>query len=305
MNRGTARCSTFSDDIHQELFLAVLEESALRFGIEIHSYCLMINHYHLLMKTPFANLSRAMRHIDGVYTLRYNRYMQRDGSLFRGRYKSILIDAENYLVAVSRYIHRNPVEAGICNTPANYKWSSYPAYIGKALKPEWLVVNEVLSYTHQDILGFRELTENPLCPSLREYDLKRESCPPIWGTKDFCEGTLKKVSHLFEHPEIPQARVQPRRPTLNLVIKSTANAFGKTEIKGNSKINYPRSAAIFLACRKYGHSLNGVANTFGISYSCVSLTARRFQEFMQKNGEVRKIVNEIANEIDKLSNVKI
>jgi putative transposase len=185
MNRGAARRSTFSDDTQRELFLSVLGESTSRFGIEIHSYCLMSNHYHLLLKTPFANLSRAMQHIDGVYTQRYNRLMKLDGPLFRGRFKSIVIDAENYLVVVSRYIHRNPVDAGICNTPANYKWSSYPAYIGEALKPEWLVVNEVLSYTNQDIQSFRELSENLFCPSLYEYDLERESYPPKFGVPRF------------------------------------------------------------------------------------------------------------------------
>lgn len=304
MNRGTDRGSTFSEDSHYKLFLTVLEESTSRFGIEIHSYCLMNNHYHLLVKTPLANLSRAMRHIDGVYTLRYNRLMQRDGPLFRGRYKSIVIDAENYLIAVSRYIHRNPVEANICKSVGDYKWSSYAAYIGEVIKPEWLFVQELLRRTSQDIYSFREVTEVPLAPSLPEYDLKRESLPPIWGTKDFCEGSIEKVSHLCNHPEIPQARLYKRKPSLSLIIESAASAFVKTRNKGDGRKNYARSAAIFLGCRKYGHTLNCLAKTFGISYSGVSITARRFHELMQKDERVRDVVNDIAGQIDKLSNVK-
>ena len=91
-------------------FLKCFHEAHKRFGVEVHSYCLMGNHYHLLLKTPRGNLSRTMQHIDGVYTQRHNRRKRTDGSLFRGRYKAIVIDASNYLLQVSRYIHRNPIE---------------------------------------------------------------------------------------------------------------------------------------------------------------------------------------------------
>ena len=124
MNRGRGRQCIFPDERYYDEYLKCLSEAHKRFGIEIHAFCLMGNHYHLLIKTPRANLGRAMRHIDGVYTQRYNRLKKTDGSLFRGRYKSIVIDASSYLLQVSRYIHRNPVELKkpLVKKIENYPW---------------------------------------------------------------------------------------------------------------------------------------------------------------------------------------
>ncbi len=98
MNGGLNRQTIFHTDEHRELFLNLLADIHQRFSIQIHAYCLMGNHYHLLLHTPNSNLSRAMRHLDGVYTQRFNKCQKSDGPLFRGRYKSILIDADNYLL---------------------------------------------------------------------------------------------------------------------------------------------------------------------------------------------------------------
>jgi putative transposase len=100
----------------------------------------MGNHYYLIIETPNANLSRLMRHINGVYTQRYNRLKKTDGSLFRGRYKSILVDQDSYLLQLSRYIHRNPIDMKrpLVELLADYRWSSDPAYVGKIDPPEWL-----------------------------------------------------------------------------------------------------------------------------------------------------------------------
>jgi REP element-mobilizing transposase RayT len=114
MNRGTARQTIFHDDSHFKLFIELMSEAVQRFGIEIHAYCLMGNHYYLLIRTPQPNLSQAVRHIDGIYTQRYNKLMQTDGPLLRGRFKSILVEKDNYLLQLSRYIHLNPVKAMMC-----------------------------------------------------------------------------------------------------------------------------------------------------------------------------------------------
>ena len=104
MNRGAGRRNIFDKDFHFTVFLKTLAQITSSFEVEIHSYCLMPNHYHLLMRTPHANISRAMHYLDGVYTQRYNRLVKTDGPLFRGRFKSILIDADSYLARVSRYM---------------------------------------------------------------------------------------------------------------------------------------------------------------------------------------------------------
>jgi putative transposase len=113
MNRGAARQDIYKNDQHRLLFLNLLKEASLYYNIEIHAYCLMDNHYHLLIHTPRGNLSQAMRHINGLYTQVFNRSEKIDGSLFRGRYKAILVEEDSYLLQVSRYIHLNPVTAGL------------------------------------------------------------------------------------------------------------------------------------------------------------------------------------------------
>jgi len=140
MNRGRARAAIFGGDEDYATFLDTLGAAAKRFRAEIHAYCLMPNHYHVLVRTPQANLGRAMRHVDGVYTQRYNRRNQSDGPLFRGRYKAIVVDADRYVLLVSRYIHRNPIDAQrpLVERLADWPWSSYPAYRRQARAPEWL-----------------------------------------------------------------------------------------------------------------------------------------------------------------------
>lgn len=109
----------------------------------------MDNHYHLLLGTPRANLSRVMRHLNGIYTQRFNRMVKSDGPLFRGRYKAIIVEEDNYLLQVSRYIHLNPVAAGICEIPEQYMWSSYSYYIDGKNKLDWLKINKILSMISQ------------------------------------------------------------------------------------------------------------------------------------------------------------
>ena len=110
MNRGRGRRMIYHDEKYYKYILWCLEQSNTRFALEIHAYCLMGNHYHLLVRTPRGNLPRAMLHINAMYTQHYNFLRKIDGPLFRGRYKAINIEQSSYLLPVSRYIHRNPVE---------------------------------------------------------------------------------------------------------------------------------------------------------------------------------------------------
>ena len=108
------------------------------------AYCLMGTHYHILLQTPDANVSRCMRHINGVYTQYFNRSHGLDGHLFRGRYKSILVDSDAYLLELLRYIHRNPIEAGIVNRLDSFQWSSHKGYLSRSEKWNWLHKEYVL-----------------------------------------------------------------------------------------------------------------------------------------------------------------
>lgn len=145
INRGNAGDAVFKSIRDREKFLEYLGKAAERFSIRIHTYCLMTNHYHLLVETPDPNLSRSIQWINVSYATYFNRKRDRRGHLFQGRFTSILIDADEYLKHLSRYIHLNPVRAKMVDRPSDYLWSSYPAFTGGKKPPDWLEVNWLLS----------------------------------------------------------------------------------------------------------------------------------------------------------------
>ena len=135
LSRGNARDDIFLNDKDRQDFLNLLEEMSDRFDVDIYSYVLMTNHYHLLLRTRKSNLSKCMQWLGTSYTRRFNLRHSRCGHLFQGRFKSILIENDSYLMQLSCYIHRNPLRAGMINRLADYKWSSYLFYAYKNKSP--------------------------------------------------------------------------------------------------------------------------------------------------------------------------
>ena len=140
-SRGDRRENIFEDDVDRHALLDILGQGSARFNARVLSYCLMSNHYHFVLLTLDGNLSRLMRHINGVYTQTYNRRHGKVGHLFQGRFKAILVDRDQYLVAVCRYVELNPVRARMTPNPSDWTWSSYPANVGHAPAPPWLDIN--------------------------------------------------------------------------------------------------------------------------------------------------------------------
>src|SRR4030043_1555448 len=150
MNRGRHGEVIFITDEDRGIFIDLLKESAKQWNIKVAAYCLLTTHYHLLVQTPDANVSRCMRHIDGVYTQRFNKENRSDGQLFLGRYKAILIDADSYLLAVLRYVHRNPLRAGLVENLDAYPWSSHGGYVSSAKEWDWLCRDMIFSLLTED-----------------------------------------------------------------------------------------------------------------------------------------------------------
>ena len=143
--RGDRREDIFEDDTDCHRFLELLGEVIRQFNWLCHAYCLMDNHYHLLIETPDGNLSKGMRQLNGVYTQDSNRRHGRVGHLFQGRYKAILVDSDAYLLELSRYVVLNPLRAGIVKRIEKWPWSSYPATMGMVMVPEWLQTDGLLA----------------------------------------------------------------------------------------------------------------------------------------------------------------
>src|ERR1043166_2938360 len=147
MARGNERRAIFLDEQGRRRFLETLEEMVGQFGVRLHAYCLMSNHYHLVVETPRANLSQAMGWLQVTYTVRFNRRHRRSGHLFQGRYKAQLVEADAYAQGLGLYVHLNPgrprrksqaLAAERADELKRYRWSSHRVYAGLARRPEWL-----------------------------------------------------------------------------------------------------------------------------------------------------------------------
>ena len=145
-SRGDRREPIFADDEDRHNFLTVVGQALERFDATVLAYCLMDNHYHIVVYTRRANLSRLMQQLNGVYTQAYNRRHKKVGHLFQGRFKGILVDENAYLLEVCRYVDLNPVRARMVRDAAKWPWSSYRAHIGLAVPPPWLDTSTIHSY---------------------------------------------------------------------------------------------------------------------------------------------------------------
>jgi putative transposase len=300
MNRGQNHCAIFQNDDQRHLFLELLADIYNRYGVETHAYCLMDNHYHLLLHTQHANLSRAMRHLDGVYTQKFNQEMKRDGALFRGRYKAILIEAENYMLQLSRYIHLNPVSARICTNASDYKWSSYPAYIKLVNKPMWLSYDECLSRCSENssIEDYRKYVEGNNLAEFIEI-LPRAQWLSVLGSEEWIE----KLKHQYKiNDEIPASKeLSARKLSENIedIAQRVANYYGLevTDLKkrGNRyNGNKARNFFIYMAVAYYGYENKKIA----IFLENVSISAvRQIRIYIKKKlGES----NSFSSELEKL-----
>ena len=303
MNRGAGRQDIFTHNDHRLIFLELLRESHEMFRAEIHAYCLMDNHYHLLISTPDGNLNRVMRHINGVYTQRYNRLQKTDGPLFRGRYKAILVDADAYLLCVSRYIHLNPVAADIVKQAHQYRWSSYRAYIGTVVPPNWLNTDITL-----DRVGARSrqqryqsfVNDGVDRDTQRFYGSQKQS--PIYGRPSF---VTKMEKLLTPHREIPEHRKVRPPISISWLVECIAIVFNteKAQIvnasRGRGDYNAARGAAMYLSRKYAGHSLVDIANYFGLaSYGSVSGQIHRFRQVLSSNADVRRLVEQVKKKIN-------
>lgn len=273
MNRGAGYQPIYKTNKHRYLFLEILTQASELFGIEIHGYCLMDNHYHLLIKTPRANLSRAMRHINGVYTQRYNRSIKKDGSLFRGRYKAIIVEKNDYLLQVSRYIHLNPVAANIINSPHDYDWSSYRSYLEPTLRSNWLKTDEILSM-FKNTNAYKQFVEEGLDQETENF-YKKTNMSVIFGTITFKEKLLTPLPEEKKKVSITDYHYTREVPPTIQIEQAIANYFNvdlNTLYKSTShQKNTPRRIAIY-GCRMWNaEKLSSLAQRYGsVSHSNIS-----------------------------------
>jgi putative transposase len=298
MNRGAARRAIFMDERDYREFLNTLEEAHRLWGIEVFAYALMGNHHHLCLRTTKANLSRVMRHVDGVYTQRFNRRHKRDGPLFRGRYQAILVEEDEYLLQVVRYIHLNPVEAGIVQRPEEYCWSSHEQYRRGRRAPPWLRVEEVL-----EVLGGREAFHEFVL-SGNEEELEKfyrsERRGPVLGSEGFIEEVAARSVNFGR--EIPRYQRQGVEPTPERVIRRVAGLYkvpreDLLRVKRGQE-NEARKVAMYLVRRCCERTLGATARLFGLgSYGAVGWGCHGIRARMEREKKFRDRIEALAAEI--------
>lgn len=307
MNRGAARQIIYKTEQHRLMFLNLLREASQYYNIEIHAFCLMDNHYHLLIHTPFGNLSDAMRHINGLYTQEFNRVEQIDGALFRGRYRSILVEEDSYLLQVSRYIHLNPVSAGIIKKPQDYPWSSYKHYISQLKLLPWLhtdFIQDIVSMQNKEA-GYQLFVNEGIDVSTKYfYDAKK--IPAVFGNKAFKNDALSKIPKDKIKYSKPDYNRTYEPPSLTQIFQICAKYFNLSQGEllhyQKGKMNVPRHVAMYMSRVTGNATLENIAKFYGCKTKSgpsnavckINSLLHNHQEIKEQIIELQTIINETA-----------
>ena len=284
--RGVARQDLFWEDGDREELLKILRDGHERWGVVFHGYCLMSNHYHLEVETPGANLSRTVQWINQKYAAYVNRTYRRVGHLFQGRFKSVLVEGEEQLQELTRYVHMNPVRAGMVAHPADYRWSSYGAYLGLVKAPPWLATERTLrgfgrgaKEQHQN---YREFVET----GVARDPLREMKFGAVLGSRRFVDWFQRQVQSKRDDPEVSHLAKAKARVNLEQVLRAVVQTYGVSEESVRSrdrKRNEARDVAIYLSRLHTGCLSREIGEYFGgIRPAAVSLASKRVEQRLQK-----------------------
>jgi len=264
-SRGDRRENIYQEDDDRELWLEIFSQVCSRFNWRCHAWCLMDNHYHIVIETIEGNLSQGMRQLNGVYTQKSNRKHGRVGHVFQGRYKAILIEKEAYLLELSRYVVLNPVRAGMVNDIEDWGWSSYSAMIEKGLLPEWLETDWLLSQfgssKKEAIIAYKNFVREGI------------GLPPIWdnlkyqmylGDNSFIDKmqginkSFENGSDLKEVPRLQRRSIMKALEWYEKTYESREEAMAQAYFSGN-------------------YTMKEISSWFKVHYSTVSRAVRKIE----------------------------
>ncbi len=305
INRGKRAEDIFPDERDYLMFTELLKETSEMWNIRIAAFCLMPNHYHMLVQTPEANISRSMRHLNGVYTQRYNSRHKCDGQLFRGRYKSILIDAPSYLLQAVRYIHRNPLQSGLADRLDVYKWSSHKGYISIAKKWDWLHKNYILSLLSKNSKDWLRYYRKWV--SVEEKDevsekISGKKWPVCIGPQAFIDRIKETYGAEKINKDVPSSRelLPDNHRILEAVCISYDVAASDILKMRRGKMNEARNVAIYLTRRLRRDTLKEIGAQFGIDNdSTVSSVMERMKKKQAGDRKFSLRLDKIAESITK------
>ncbi len=293
MLRGNGGQDIFFAKADRRRFLELLAEGVARFGHWVHGFCLMTNHLHLVVQAGEAPLSRAMQNLAFRYTRFLNARRRRIGHLFQGRYKALLVEAEPYLLELVRYVHLNPLRAGLVKDPADWPWSGHRAYLGREA-PSWLTTDRVLGMLagrRRDArAAYRTFVAAGLGEGHRPEFHEGLAAPGVLGDDDFAERVLTRA----------EERRRPPALTDLLSVVSAAYGLGMAELAEPSRARRPseaRGVIAYLAGASGAAPLSELAALWGRDLSTLSRVARRIEDRRNREPAFARRLEEINNTI--------
>ena len=303
-NYGLDSQRVFPSAKYFEAFLDGLGETCARLNVEVHAYCLLRDQYHLVVKTPEANLSRFMRQVDGLYTQQYQRLKRIDGSLFRGRYKAVLVQADKYLLPLSRFIH-SKVKATELNS---YPYSSYTYFTRKAKPPVWFNRDDTLKLLRttaaKRAAAYKKYVAQGVDEELAHFYGKK-NLSSVMGDNKFRNGAQKKRSATTVRGVSRGANAK-WRPSCKQIITAVARQFKVSEVsiykaaRGPGSKNVPRWVAMYLCQELSAVTLQSIAKLFRLKrYGTVSTTVGKLKLEFTENPKVLATTERLATQLSR------
>jgi REP element-mobilizing transposase RayT len=295
-SRGNQKQPVFFSPWDKARFLDCLDEVHEKLDALVHSYCLMENHYHLMLETRQANLSKIMHIINTSFTVYLNKRYKRVGHLFQGRFKAVLIEAETYAQELSRYIHLNPLRAGIVERPEDHPWSSLREYLGQREPPRWLDTSFVLGLFGDDTddarLQYAGFISSALISNIQNpFKNKNGGSPSILGSKGFLERIKETyIQRKAPNREFPLLRQYRNKPPLERIQAEIVEALGSTD-------KLSRNATIYLAHRKTDYKLSEIGIYFGLSQSGIAKICHRMEESLLLDPDLSRAIEELKRNL--------
>ena len=303
-NYGLDNQRVFPSAKYFEVFLESLGAACSRLNVEIHAYCLLRGQYHLLVKTPEANLSRFMRQVGGLYTQQYQRLKRSDGSLFRGRYKAVLVQEDKYLLPLSRFIHAKVK----VSERSIYPWSSYPYFTRKAKPPRWFnrdaILKQLKTTATKRAAAYRKYCAHDVDADLSHFYGKK-NLSSIMGDDKFCKAARKKRSATAAR-RVSRGANTKWRPSCKQIISAVANQYRVSEssiykaARGPGSKNVPRWVAMYLCQELSAVTLQSIARLFKLKrYGTVSTTVGKLKVEFQYSPKVLATTEKLARQLSK------
>ena len=302
-NRGESNTRIFPSEKYYQAFLQGVADACARLNVQVHAFCLLPNEYHLLIKTPEGNLSRFMRQVDGLYTQNFQRLKKARGSVFRARYKAVLVQAERYLLPLSRYFHCLP--PGGKKKQTSHPWSSFAIYTNKVKPESWFQRDQVLA----------QLGDGPR-PYARYADFVAEGVDEelkhFYGKKNLLsvlgDDKFRQKARKLSSPQaargVSRGAEAKRRPSTKEVVSTVAAHFKVSEdsiykaARGPGSKNLPRWVAMYLCQELSGVTLQTIARRFGLKrYGTVSTTIGKLKQEMLEDQKLANAVKKLRTKL--------